>query len=184
MPHTLRGIRFADENVAELSMLCAYDDDLANRATVTLNRFRGILTQIHRGLESVNGPHLFYPAIAALLIKYATPKALRRAGKHRAETVLRKHAPRAWKRWAAEVFTDLGEQSVVVSGTEAIGILLAQSATALAQTRSSRDEVLVRIEELIEAHRLFELLTSMPAAGARTTARNRTEFVGKEAHRE
>src|SRR5699024_2913442 len=29
MPHTLRGIRVADENVAELSMLCSYDTDLA-----------------------------------------------------------------------------------------------------------------------------------------------------------
>ena len=28
MPHTLRSIRVADESVAELSMLCGYDDDL------------------------------------------------------------------------------------------------------------------------------------------------------------
>ena len=51
MPHTLRGVRVADENVAELSMLCGYDDDLAKQATATSNRIRGLLTQIHPGLE-------------------------------------------------------------------------------------------------------------------------------------
>lgn len=32
VPHTLRGIHVSDENVAELSMLCGYDD-LAKQAT-------------------------------------------------------------------------------------------------------------------------------------------------------
>ena len=118
--------------------------------------------------------------MAALLVKYPTPKTLRRAGRHRVETVLRKYAPRAWKRWAAAVFTALDEQAVVVSGTEAAGIVLPQLATSLAQTRTSRDEVLVRIEELIEAHPLSPLLTSMPAVGVRTTARILTEVVGKD----
>ena len=44
MPHTLRGTRVADENVAGLSMLCGYDDDLAKQATATSNRIRGLLT--------------------------------------------------------------------------------------------------------------------------------------------
>lgn len=52
MPHTLRGIRVSDENISELSMLCGYDDDLAKRATARSNRIRGLLTQIHPGLES------------------------------------------------------------------------------------------------------------------------------------
>jgi transposase len=53
MPQTLRSIRVADENVAELSMLCGYDDDLSKQATATSNRIRGLLTQIHPGLETV-----------------------------------------------------------------------------------------------------------------------------------
>jgi transposase len=31
MPHTLRSIQIADEQLAELTMLCGFDDDLANR---------------------------------------------------------------------------------------------------------------------------------------------------------
>lgn len=180
MPHTLRGIRVSDENVAELSMLCGYDDDLAKQATATSNRVRGLLTQIHPGLEAVIGAHLDHPAMTALLVKYPTPKALRRAGKHRVETLLAKHAPRAWKRWATAIFAALDEQTVVVAGTDAAGIVLPQLATALAQTRSSRDEVFARIEELVESHPLFELLTSMPAVGVRTAARILTEVVGKD----
>ena len=50
MPHTLRSIVVADEQAAELSMLCGYDDDLAQQATATSNRNRGLLTQIHPAL--------------------------------------------------------------------------------------------------------------------------------------
>src|SRR5699024_1360181 len=106
-PRTLRGIRVADENVAELSMLCGYDQDRAKQATATSSRIRGLLTQIHPGLETVIGPHLDHPAMLALVTKYPTPKALRHAGKHRVETLLRKQAPRAWKRWSAAIFTAL-----------------------------------------------------------------------------
>ena len=180
MPHTLRGIRVADENVAELSMLCGYDDDLAKQATATSNRIRGLLTQIHPGLETVIGPHLDHPAMLAVLAKYPTPKALRHAGKHRVETLLRRQAPRAWKRWAAAIFTALDGQTVVVSGTDAAGLVLPQLANSLAQIRASRDEVLVRIEELVKTHPLFGLLTSMPAVGVRTAARILTEVVGKD----
>lgn len=116
----------------------------------------------------------------ALLAKYPTPKALRDAGMHRVEALLRKQAPRAWKRWAAAIFTALDGQTVVVSGTAAAGLVLPQLAASLAQTRSSRDEVLVRTEELVGAHPLFGLLTSLPAVGVRTAARILTEVVGKD----
>ncbi|MGO2944120.1 MAG: IS110 family transposase [Brevibacterium aurantiacum] len=93
MPHTLRGTRVADENMAELSMLCGYVDKLAKQAAATSNRIRGLLTQIHPGLETVIGPHLDHPAMLPLLAKYPTPKALRHAGNHRIVTMLRKQAP-------------------------------------------------------------------------------------------
>lgn len=180
MPHTLRGIRVSDENAAELSMLCGYDDDLAKQATATSNRIRGLLTQIHPGLEAIIGAHLDHPAMTALLVKYPTPKSLRRAGKSRVATLVRKHAPRAWKRWTEEIFTALDEQTVVVTGTDAAGLVLPQLATSLIQLRKSRVEVYNRIEQLVESHPLFELLTSMPAVGVRTAARILTEVVGKD----
>src|SRR6185312_2743018 len=137
-----RSIQIADEQVAELAMLCGFDDDLAKQATATSNRIRGLLTQIHPALERVIGEHLDHPAMPELLAKYPTPAALRRAGKARVEALLRKHAPRAGKRWAAA----LDEQTVVVSGTNAAGIVLPQLARSLAQTRTARAEVLTQVE--------------------------------------
>lgn len=180
MPHTLRSIKVADEQAAELTMLCGFDDDLAKQATATSNRIRGLLTQIHPALERVIGPHLDHPVMAELLQKYPTPAALRKAGQRRVAALMTKLAPRAGKRWAAEVFTALNEQTVTVSGTGAAGIVLPQMAAQLAQLRTSRAEVLVQVEQLVEAHPLHPVLTSMPAVGVRTAARIITEVIGKE----
>ena len=170
MPHTLCAIALADEQAAELSMLCGFDDDLAQQATAASNRIRGLLTQIHPALERVIGPHLNHPAMAELLAKYPTPDALRKAGQARVTALLVRFAPRAGKRWAA----------VVVSGTGAAGIVLPQLAAQLLQLRTSRAQVLARVEDLVEAHPLHPVLTSMPAVGVRTEARIIIEIVGKE----
>ena len=180
LPHTLRSIVLADEQAAELSMLCGFDDDLAKQATATSNRIRGLLTQVHPALERVIGTHLNHPAMAELLIKYPSPDKLRKAGQTRVATLLAKHAPRAGNRWAADVFAALGEQTVVVAGTGAAGIVLPQLAAMLKHLRSSRDELLTQVEALVEAHPLHVVLTSMPAVGVRTEARIITEVAGKE----
>jgi hypothetical protein len=38
MPHTLRSLKLTDNEVAELTMLCGFDDDLAGQITQTSNR--------------------------------------------------------------------------------------------------------------------------------------------------
>jgi hypothetical protein len=156
--------------VAELSMLCGYDDDLAKQATATSNRIRGLLTQIHPGLETVIGPHLDHPAMLALLAKYPTPKALRHAGKHRVETLLRKKAPRAWKTLGGG---DLHRFGWANRGR--IGHRRCRTRPApvgdIAGTDPHRHgmKCSARIEELVKTHPPFELLTSMPAVGVRTS---------------
>jgi transposase len=180
LPHTLRSIVVADEQAAELSMLCGFDDDLAKQATATSNRIRGLLTQVHPALERVIGVHLDHPAMAELLVKYPTPATLRKAGQARVAALLSRCAPRAGKGWAAEVFTALAEQTVVVAGTNAAGIVLPQLAAMLKQLRTSRDEILTQVEALVEAHPLHTVLTSIPAVGVRTEARIITEVAGKE----
>src|SRR6185312_833185 len=139
-------IAVADEQAAELSMLCGFDDDLAKQATAASNRIRGLLTQIHPALERAVGPHLDHPVMAELLRKYPDPEALRKAGQTRVGVFMTKFAPRAGKRWAAEIFAALDEQTVVVAGTGAAGIVLPQLAAQLVQLRTSRNEVLAQVE--------------------------------------
>lgn len=118
--------------------------------------------------------------MAELLIKYPSPEKLRKAGLNRVTTLMSRHAPRAGKRWTAEVFTALDEQRVVVAGTGAAGIVLPQLAAMLKQLRTSRQEILIKVKSLVEDHPLHEVLTSMPAVGVRTEARIITEVIGKQ----
>lgn len=89
MTHTLHSIQ-----IAELTILCGFDDDLAKQATATSNTVRGLLTQIHPALERVLGPRLDHPAVLDLLRIGPTPETLRHAGRRRAGNRLTKLAPR------------------------------------------------------------------------------------------
>ncbi len=180
LPHALRSIQLADERVAELSMLCGFDDDVVGQIVATSNRIRGLLTQIHPALERVLGPHLDHPAVLDLLQKYPSPALMKTAGTIRLENRLIKRAPRMGRRLAAEIMQALSEQTVVVVGTNAATTVLPRLAEQLATLRRQRDEIAVEVEKLVDAHPLHPVLISMPGVGVRTVARLLTEVSGKQ----
>src|SRR5664279_2425281 len=123
-PHALRAIRLEDEQVAELSLLCGFDDELVGQMTATSNRIRGLLMQIHPALERVLGPHLDHPAVLDLLQKYPTPTAMKAAGKVRlgsARAVLPRLAEQlaTLRRQRAEIAVEV-EQLVAANPLEPI----------------------------------------------------------------
>ncbi|OJU40733.1 MAG: IS110 family transposase [Microbacterium sp. 69-10] len=179
MPHTLRSIQAADEQVAELSMLCGFDDDLAGQITAVSNRIRGLLTQIHPALERVIGPRLAHPAILDLLQRYPSPALMRAAGERRLGTRLLKNAPRKGRVWATLIIQALDEQTVVVTGTDAAALALPRLAEQLTALRRQRDEIAAEVERIVDAHPLSPVLTSMPGVGVRTAARLLTEVTTK-----
>lgn len=179
MPHTLRSIEIADEQVAELSMLCGFDDDLAGQIVQVSNRIRGLLTQIHPALERVIGPRLDHPAILDLLQHYPSPAVMKAAGEKRLGTRMLKNAPRKGRVWAAEVMIALSEQTVVVTGTDAAALVLPRLAEQLQALRRQRDEIAVEVEKLVDAHPFQPVLTSMPGVGVRTAVRLLTEVTTK-----
>jgi transposase len=179
LPHALRSIQLADESVAELSMLCGFDDDIVGQMTATSNRIRGLLTQIHPALERVVGPHLDHPAMLDLLQRYPSPAAMKAAGTTRMATRLLKLAPRMGRRLAEEITQALSEQTVVVVGTNAAATVLPRLAEQLAALRRQRSDIAIEVEKLVEAHPLSPVLTSMPGVGVRTAARLLTEVAGK-----
>ena len=180
MPHALRSVQLVDEQLAELSMLCGFDDDLAKQATATSNRIRGLLTQIHPALERVLGPYMDHPAVLDLLRTWPTPEALRHAGRRRIGNRLTKLAPRMGERLADEIIEALGRQTVTVVGTNAATIVLPQLAAMLSGLHENRAMVLTQVEALVEAHPLHPVLMSLPAVGIRTAARILTEVAGKD----
>ncbi|MGG7444141.1 IS110 family transposase [Zafaria sp. J156] len=180
MPHTLRSITVSEENIAELSMLCGFDDDLAAQATQVSNRLRGLLTQIHPSLERVLGPRLSHPAVTDLLMRYPSPAALKSAGRGHVRARLRKQTPRMAARLTEDIFASLAEQTVVVAGTNAAAKVTGRLAEQLQQLHRQRVEIGEEILQAVDAHPLTEVLTSMPGIGVRTSARILTEVVGKD----
>jgi transposase len=171
MPHTLRGIELTDETVAELEMIVGFDDDLAGEATRIANRLRGLLTQIHPHLERVLGPRIDHPAVLALLERFGSPAALRKAGRRRLLGVARPLAPRMFERLVEDILTALDEQTVVVPGTEAAALIVPSLAGSLRTVLDQRKLLEKRIQELLDEHPLSKVLTSMPGIGTRTGAR-------------
>ncbi|MGW3176628.1 IS110 family transposase [Streptomyces sp. NPDC001153] len=171
MPHTLRALELEDETVAELEMIVGFDDDLAGEATRISNRLRGLLTQIHPSLERVLGPRIQHPAVLLMLDQFGSPAQLRKAGRRRLVNLIRAKAPRMAERLVDDVFTALDEQTVVVPGTDAAALIVPSLANQLKSVLDQRKLLAARIEELLEAHPLSKVLTSMPGIGVRTGAR-------------
>lgn len=138
LPHALRTLKLADEQIAELSMLCGFDDDLAAQTTQASNRIRGLLTQIHPALERVLGPRLDHPAVLDLLQRYPSPEKLASLGEKKLAAQLCKLAPRLGKRLAADIAQALAEQTVVVPGTNAAAVVLPRLALQLITLRKQR----------------------------------------------
>ena len=176
---TLRGITVAEENIAELAMLCGFDDDLAAQLTQVRNRLRGFLTQIHPALERALGPRLGHTAVITLLTRYPSPARLRAAGRGHVRVLLKKHAPRLAEKLTEEIFTALTEQTVTVTGTTAAEKIIGRLAQQLAQLSAQQAEIETEILTVVDAHPLTQVLTSMPGVGVRTAARILTEVVGK-----
>lgn len=179
-PYALRSLQASDEQLAELSMLAGFDDDLHGQVVQVTNRLRGLMTQIHPALERVLGPELEHFGVLDLLVKHPTPAALRRAGRARIQRAVAARSPRIAERIATAVMAALDQQSVVVPGTDAAGIVIPRLAAQLAQIRTQRREVVQQVERLVEDHPLAPVLTSMPGVGVRTAARIITEVVGKD----
>ncbi|MGW7418431.1 IS110 family transposase [Streptomyces sp. NPDC054863] len=171
MPHTLRSIELEDETIAELEMIVGFDDDLTGEATRIANRLHGLLTQIHPSLERVLGPRIQHPAVLLMLQQHGSPAELKKAGRRRLVSLIRPKAPRMAERLVTDVFTALDEQTVVVPGTDAAALIVPSLAGSLKAVLDQRKLLATRIEELLEAHPLSKVLTSMPGIGVRTGAR-------------
>jgi transposase len=171
MPHTLRRVDVGEEAAAELKVLVGYDDDLAAEATRLANRIRGLLTQIHPALERVLGPRAQQKAALALIARYGGPAGMRRTGRARIAAAARKANPRGADALADAVWAALAEQTVVVPGSAAAEVVLPRLARSLADVLDQRNAIAAQVEEVLDAHPLAPVLTSMPGVGVRTAAR-------------
>src|SRR5690606_9143687 len=80
-------------------------------------------------------------------------------------------APRSYERLVDALTTALGEQTVTVPGTRAAELVLPKLATTLRELLQQREQAAGQIEEMLDAHPLSTVLTSMPGIGVRPGAR-------------
>lgn len=179
MPHTLRAINASDQDAAALSMLTGFDLDLARQVNQTANRIRGLYTQIHPALEAVLGPWLEHDAVLEVIASWPTPAKLKRAGKTRIDTKLKTHGARRHASWTQEIIGALTKQTLTVAGTDAAGVVLPHLARQLIALHAQRRDIATQVEALVEAHPLYEVLTSMPGIGVRTAAVFIAETLGR-----
>lgn len=129
--------------------------------------------------ERALGPRLQHPAALDLLQRYPSPQALRSAGRGRLAARLRPRAPRLGDRLAEDIVRALGEQTVVVTGTDAAALVLPQLAEQLALVLGQRQRVAEQLEELVDEHAVCSKLLTMPGVGFRTAARIVVETSGR-----
>ena len=171
LPHTLRRVDVGDDTLAELEVLVGYDDDLAGEATRISNRIRGLLTGIHPALERVLGPKITHPAALEILSRCGGPAGIAQADRGELTAIATAHAPRIGKKLVASILAALDEQTVTVPGTIAADTVLPRLAENLKSVLQQRTTVAAEVEEMLDAHPLAPVLTSMPGIGVRTAAR-------------
>jgi transposase len=171
LPHTLRRVDVGEDTLAELEVLVGYDDDLAGEATRISNRIRGLLTGIHPALERVLGPKITHPAALEILSRCGGPAGIAQADRGELTAIATAHAPRIGKKLVASILTALDEQTVTVPGTIAADTVLPRLAENLKSVLQQRKTVAAEVEEMLDAHPLAPVLTSMPGIGVRTAAR-------------
>lgn len=162
MPHTLRSVQVADEQGAELSMLCGFDGVFAGQITQVSDCIRGALTQIHPALERMLGPRLECPRSWTCCSTTLRQSAMR-AGERRLGDRLLKSAPRKGRLWAAKMI-----------GTAAAALVLPRLAEQHECCSGSGMRSPLRSRRS-STRTLQPVLTSMPGVGDRTAARLLTE---------
>lgn len=170
-PHALRTLSVPDETQASLSMLTGYDDDLAAQSTAAINRLRGLLSQVHPSLEKSLGTSVYHRAVLHLLVKAGGPAGLRRMGRARVDRELAKAAPRIHARLTEQIWDGLDAQTVIVPGTAAAERVIPGLAAQLLQLFDQRERIARDVQEVLDAHPLAEVLTSMPGVGVKIAAR-------------
>jgi transposase len=75
------------------------------------------------------------------------------------------------ERLVEDIFDALDEQTVTVPGTGAASLIVPSLAASLTAVLDQRKLPAGRLEELLEAHPLSQVLMSMPGVGVRTGAR-------------
>ena len=114
-PDRLTWTEIDDDLLACLRVLNGRDTDLAGDANRTINRCREALLAVSPALERVLGARLAQPGVRNLLAKWATPSALRAAGRTKIRNAIKKRSPRLATTLTNQIMAALDAQTVTLT---------------------------------------------------------------------
>jgi transposase len=161
--HDLRTVETGTEIDLELRLLVGRRRDLVDEQTRRLSRLHGLLVSIHPGLERVLD--LTTKGSLWLLVRYVTPAEIRRAGRDR----LVSHLKRAGGLASAQA------QRIAVPGERMAAIFVRELAAEALAARKRLAELNRALEARLTRHPDAALIRSLPGMGAVLTA----EFIAE-----
>jgi transposase len=161
---------------AQLELLCGYDADLRADANRLGNRLRALLATHWPTLERTLDDRLDSLGMLAVLQKYPSAAALRRAGVRRVRHVLAAQRVRQADTWAARVVQAAGTQTVEVPGSAVAARVIAELAEQLARVLTRRRVLEQEIDQAFFALPEAAILHSLPGIGPRLGARIAVEI--------
>lgn len=161
----------SDELLEQLRVLNGFDVDLAADLTRLTNRLRDALTSVSPALERAVGSRLAHAGVRDLLTKFATPSALRAAGRTRISKAVGVRSPRLAAKVTDAVMAALDAQTVTLPAEATFGRVITELAGELDRLHRRRATLAEEIEGVFVAHPFGKLLVSLSGIGPRTGAR-------------
>jgi len=158
----------ADRLLAELKVLTGHRADLIAQRVATLYRLQALLTGISPALEGSVDLNRKGPLM--VLACWQTPAAIRHAGAHRIEALLRRGFVRNAAEVADAMVTAAHQQTVTLPGERAAALLVGQLASDILTLDQRIDAVDDLVAEQLQHHPLAEIVTSLPGMGNLLTA--------------
>lgn len=172
----LTWLAITDELLTELRVLNGRDVDLAEDANRVSNRCRDALVAVSPALERVVGDRLRDAGVRDLLAKWATPTALRRAGKTRIRQTIARRSPRIAEKVTDTIWAALDAQTVTLPAEATWGEVIADLARDLDRIHTRRGELAEQIEAVFLKHPLGLVLVTLCGFGPRTGSRTLAEI--------
>jgi len=170
----LRTIETGTEIDLELRLLVGRRRDLVDEQTRRLSRLHGLLVSIHPGLERVLD--LTTKGSLWLLMRYVTPAEIRRAGRDRLVSHLKRAGGlRTIAQLADAALASAQAQRIAVPGERMTAMFVRELAAEALAARKRLDELNRALEDRLTRHPDAALIRSLPGMGAVLTA----EFIAE-----
>lgn len=162
--------------LAHLELLCGYDADLRGDANRLTNRLRALLGTYWPALERALGERLDTRGVLAVVQKYPSGPALKKAGVARLTAALKAQRVQRAEEFAKHLHQAATAQTVTITGSATAAQLISELAVQLGAVLVRRAKLDKEIEQGFFALPEATILHSLPGIGPRLGARIAVEI--------